>query len=391
MDNIKSKYNLGFSCCAYADEAIWFPSFLGNGLFRCKGGKTEYMGKFSCESEDGEDYLYKYIQNLYGSIQVYGKKLVFVPHVARNIAIYDIERNVFSYIPIRFKYEEKRSLFTSSVISEHYLYMFPSLFKGIVKVNLENGDMECIDGWLQEIEKYITHKQDILFGFDYIRRNDVLYLPLCQTHAILEFRLEDDSWKLHDIGETGYSSIADDGTYLWLIPRQKGKIVRWNPENGDNRYYDNFPNGYLPGYLMTRCVYDSGCIWIFSYSGNMVLKLDSIMGIISEEKIFAPIFEAKYNDSSLDNAFFIYCGAYKNKLLLCTGKTNEVLLFDTKSKSLERCKIELPKELEKYYQGVLDNRRLEQFKCVINGGGMEDEVNNLTFLIKYLSCQELAN
>lgn len=347
MYDTELKYSVGFQGGVKVDGKYWFPSFAENALLYCDNtGNVEYAGKFFKEKSNTK---------LYGDVQYYKNKLIFVPLGAQNIAVYDLVQKKFDFIPLKNQLDRITGLFFASIIWNDFLYLFPSFYPGILKVNLNNWNMELIDEWIEQIQGLIVSSQDAYFRSDFVQRGPLVYLAFCNAHAVLEFNLCNKNVRIFNVGETGYSTIAYDGEEFWLAPRGIGAIVRWNPKNENIHFYRNFPMNYHQGSAVgSFCFGDY--YWIFPECANMVLKVNIHTGDIKESTLFSDICNAPYSIYSIWNASFIYCKKKENVVTLCTGRSSEICCLDLISGVVRKKTIKMPMEVRADYEMRIQNK-----------------------------------
>ena len=331
---------LGFQCSIKINNELWFSSFKGNGLFRYDGEHIEHMGNFE---EEGA--------KLFSDIKRHKDKLYFVPLVSTRIYTYDLTSKKIEGIP----YKHGTGDFIFSIIYEHFLYMFPSFYHGIARQNLDTLEIEIIDDWINEEFKKYQLSEDAYFRGDYVRKENTIYVPFCNAHAVLEFHLNDGSSVIYNVGNQGNATIASDGKKFWLAPRKSGNILSWDLSTGEVLEYQNFPEGFLNGAFLGS-FYKDGYIWLFPESANMVLKIDTKTGEMAEELLFSDICNYKWSAYSLYNAAFVYMKRESEKVLLCSGKSSEVVIFH--NNKIERFRLQLPNEISQYYNEEPDSRYL---------------------------------
>ena len=198
---------LGFQCCLEINHVLWFSSFRGKGLFRYDKKKVEHILNFE---EEGN--------RLFADIRMYKGKLIFTPLMSKKIYIYDIASGELKGISYGLT---SISGFSASVLYGQYVYMFPTYYPGILRLNMETYVFEVIDTWINEQFENCRISEDAYFRGDYIRHKDTLYVSFCNAHAVLEFHLENGQSVIHDVGAQGYSTIASDGKQFWMAPAIK--------------------------------------------------------------------------------------------------------------------------------------------------------------------------
>ncbi len=327
---------LGFQCGIVIEGELWFSSFWGNGLFRYDGKTAQLV---DCFSEKGA--------KLFSDVVKYKNKLFFVPLVANNIYIYDLLSGEMKSISYK---DPKTNDFVFAILYERYIYMFPWSYSGILKLNPETFDMEVIDDWMNEDFRKCQLSNAPYFRGDYVREGDTVYIPFCNAHAVFELHMDDGSNSVHDVGFQGYATIATDGKRFWMGPRKEGGIVSWDPAAGEISEYKGIPEGFRGGTFIGS-TYRDGYVWIFPESANMVLKVDVATGEITEEKIFTDICSHKWSAYSVWNASFVYMGQVKDRVLLCSGKSSEVVIFDPETKNIDRYRLRISDvAAESYYE-----------------------------------------
>lgn len=331
---------LGFQCCLEVGDALWFSSFLGKGLFRWREGKTEHVLDF--EEEDIK---------LFNDIKFYRGKLYFVPMMADKIYVYDLEREHMESIPYGSERREYGA-FVFSILHDHYLYMFPSFYPGILKLDMDTCGAEIIDSWISEDFKKCQISGDAYFRGDYARKGDVVYLPLCNAHAVLEFRLDNGHGTVHDVGDQGHATIAYDGEKFWMAPRNRGNVVRWDAGAGNIEEYGDFPEGFQQGAFLGS-FYRDGYVWIFPETANMVLKVNSHTGEITEDARFSDFCHCKVSKFSVWQDPFIYIKKDKGEVLLYAGKSSKVVRFYPDRNEIMSFQLKLSGEDAEYAQVAL--------------------------------------
>ena len=332
---------LGFQCCLEMNHILWFSSYRGKGLFRYDGKKVDHILDFE---EEGN--------RLFADIQAYRGKLIFTPLVSKKIYIYDVVSGELKGIPYGLK---GMSGFSVSVLYGQYLYMFPTYYPGILRMNVETYALETIDTWINGQLESCRISEDAYFRGDYVRDGNTLYLSLCNAHAVLEFHLENGHCAIHNVGAQGYSTIASDGKRFWMAPRRKGSIVRWDPVTDEKAEYQSYPEGYQQGNFVGS-LYENGYVWMFPETSNQVLKVDTETGRIEEDKLFSDICCHKWVGYSLWNVAFVYMKKESGRILLCTGRSCEIVIFRPAANEIKRFQLELSNEDSLFYQEAPDER-----------------------------------
>lgn len=111
------------------------------------------------------------------------------------------------------------------------------------------------------------------------------------SSVIVYFDLESKSFSAEELrhkrAANGFSTASYGDGYLWLMARDNGTILRFDPLTKEFAVYDQFPVGVLR--CETMCIvsaYIHGSLWLFSYNTNAVLRLCAETGEMSAVRIF---------------------------------------------------------------------------------------------------------
>jgi len=365
---------LGFNSLLVKQNSMLFSSYEGNGLYHIVGDKTELISRISGESLD-------YKVKLFGSIIKYKDGCVLVPLAANNIVIYDAGLKSIRTIKLNKDCYDIISKFDLGYIINDSIIMFPTFYPGIVVKNLIDESEIIIDGWIKELEEYRVQPRDAFLGLNYIIRGNTIYIPSCCSSAVLEFDLNTFDVKVIKIGNKSYSTICDDGKYVWLMPRRDGDIVRWNPETGEIMFYGSYPEGYFRGSII-GCVCCESHILAFPECGNMVLKIDVVSGKIESVEAFNKICNWPYNEMSVDDITFSALSVHKNNIYLYAARASRMVKYDITQNSIEEIVIEIPENEKMYFEELNKQRKNDFFK---KNTAIEGKPYILDSFINYLS------
>lgn len=230
------KCSIGFKTYTIVDEKMWIFSNSFNGLYVLDLLTEELQWKGQVPFESA------ICNELYTELIFWEGKLFFVPFLAHKLAVYDIGTGKFDAIDLPGMEQKKNLLFGAACLYKDSIYMFPFFDGNIVKLDLKSGEMCTVTKWAQDIVSYIskTNKVDIV----YFRRKFVLlgskiYIPFYEVPAILELDCESMETRIHTIDKVncGYNGICTDGNDLWLVPKDNGKVIRWNLLNNQKKSY----------------------------------------------------------------------------------------------------------------------------------------------------------
>lgn len=381
MDDMKP-YALGFQTCKFVDDKMYFPSFVGNALFCYDHGKVEFLGKFPSEKET-------YCIKLFLGMEEYDEKLIFAPQVANHIAVYDLETGVFSQINVDIDWSGVRSKFGEAIIKEHILYMFPIRFNGVVGVDLKTGHAEIYDNWISKVNHNALSNSDAYCGFGKAIRGNRVFLPICKSNQVLEFDLDSRISTIHDVGEEGHAAICDDGQYLWLFPRRGQDIIKWNPETGQCETLQP-QNDEVVCASFVGAIYSSGYVYAFPEYGNQVLMIDVKRNEISEFKALAEECSAISQIREVHNSAFVFSTIHDNKIVVSSGKSSEMILADLSMTDIERIRLPILSECEKYFSDMYAEKSKLLFQEIFNNTNIigENAAYGLKGFIEYVGIRE---
>lgn len=242
-------------------------SYRFNAVFKIdmQTGAAEYFGLVPNEELKKKRLYTKAVES--------GEKVYFIPFTAKEIAVYDIKKD---YI-YKIRYEElvtkekqsDKMRFSGCVKYEKYLFIMPSKYPTILRLDTTNDSIEAYDDWVTE--------EDYLFRKDVAVDGDILYLPSCINDLVLQFDMKSCMGKLIHVGEhnNGCWSMCKVGKYFWLAPQNEGPVIRWNPENWESIEYGEYPNEFQGnGFLFTKAYNIERYIYFVPAYANMWVKIN---------------------------------------------------------------------------------------------------------------------
>lgn len=347
MINEAEKYAVGFECGIWRDDKFWFVDMRENALYYWEQETVHFVGQFI--EEEGE--------RLFSDVKLYGNKLIFVPLLANKIALYDLKEEQFSYIALQFERSTEHGLFSFSVIWKDYMYMFPLHYFGVMKLNLQNGDMKLVDEFGIESKDVCDEFCAPYFRDEYCQVEDKLYIPFMSNDALLEFDLSNDTGRIINLGlGRGFTSIARNEDDFWLCSRKRSGeeavVVRWNRlSNIIDSYPINLPTNSVVEPIGSIC--NEKYCWFFLTHPNKVLKIELSTGKVCEEELFVDINNAFITPFSAWWASFIYCQKYNDGVLLCDGKSSKVIWFEPNAGELKSWTLKMPEERRPFYKKTI--------------------------------------
>ena len=155
---------------------------------------------------------------LYASLIHYCGKIYLIPCNAHSIAIYDIDRKIFSEIPL----EHPDMSFMSYTLWGDYIVMFGFKCSFILRLNIHTN---VVDYKEIVIENRVS--EEVLFRKQNCLVNDKIVIPFYSKDAFLVFSPKDMTYEIIDIGigNRGYSGVVYQCGKLYFAPRYKGETI----------------------------------------------------------------------------------------------------------------------------------------------------------------------
>lgn len=170
---------------------------------------------------------------LYSHLEKVGDKLVFLPDKSAEIAIYDLECDSITYIPLRIpEYEYKEcqdnQKFSMALQYKSDVYLFGYSYPAIVKINTISEKAEYITDWLEEVDANIKVGDCYgYFSYGHVIRDNLALIPIGCMNAILELNLETACTRVRKLNvpmKGIYGLSSSDGENIWMV----GKGSRTN-------------------------------------------------------------------------------------------------------------------------------------------------------------------
>lgn len=238
-----------FECYVEQGNTIWFSSFMYNGLYKMdkKTLKTTFIGRIPGE---------KIIQSrLYKAAVLVENKVVLAPCSAKEIAVYDIEKDTFLKIPLRdveelhskIRYKEIAKFWTIETYKRN-VYIMAHYYPSIIRISMLNYEVTYIDEPIKQLDKsaVVIEAPYLTEG---IVEDHTAILPCCCANAFLKFDLVTENYVIEQIPFTGkgFNGICKSGENYWLVPRMAGNILKYNSKRYITSEYDRFPENMVFG------------------------------------------------------------------------------------------------------------------------------------------------
>ncbi len=199
--------------------------------------KNDFQYRFYMDLEIGYSAGSYYMQ----AVEIKGKVYV-IPCNAQNILV--IENGKIRKIELR-KFMVQGQCFLSWWRDERcrYLYLFPFRYPLMVRLHLDTGKLEYLNGARQFYVRRIGEEWKT--GGISLYENELVFASpedngfLFMNAETLEIRSRwcPEGWE-------GTQGMVPHGEVLWLLPMKGMKIMRWNPRTGESREYSDMPEGF---------------------------------------------------------------------------------------------------------------------------------------------------
>ncbi len=228
---MKSIYNFRYGSYLEIEDKIWFFNQNFNGLVsvgKCDGKiiniyrdpRTVIQGRF-----------------LYSSIAYYEHNIILIPLVCSSIAIFDMNKEEFSYI------ELDRALFTDGNVRfigycqvGKYIYMFPGNMSALVKLNSETMEIQYIN---KGIEKQIRNSAGCVFRNQFEIVDNKIYMPFLSSSGIAVYDMETDCFEVKlEKQLRNCSTISYKDGLFYIGSWNEKRLYIWDENSGLTKKVD---------------------------------------------------------------------------------------------------------------------------------------------------------
>ena len=210
---------------------------------------------------------------IFGSISKWDNKIIMVPFVYDKIIIYDIKTGSHKNIEIA-KSPYNRLIgwgcsasSLSSHIYENSLYITPSLYPGIIEINLvtENMIIYNLPGSNDSNLKQSEEGEVAFFRSSFLFENKI-YMPCCRDNSMYIFDLKSKAFIDKKLGNERYrfSAVIKHQGFVWVAPRKGSVVLKWK-ENED--FVEDIPIK-SDEFISARMVIYGGEIRLISVDGK---------------------------------------------------------------------------------------------------------------------------
>lgn len=300
----------------------------------------------------------------------YEGKILLVPLHSQNFALYDEYTNEIRAIEIPEKEISRQSYgyFSAAIQRGRYVYAFGINYPGIVRVDIEKEQAQCI------CELKQIGIKDKGFTGEMVEYNGKVCIPFENDVKIALFDLENERLDILNPrieGEGIIKTVCDNGDSLILV-MSGGAAFDYTHYNSTINRMPNLEFLLMNKPIICHGVGNNGEIFLFPEQGNDVLAYSYKN---QEGTWYSCPIEKK------DSLCFYYVNCKNNNLTFYNEYTNRLFAFDKKRNCFEKSNIQLSDD--EYMRLILqesdtliesDNTSLPMF---INGVCGYSQLNNL--------------
>lgn len=360
-----------FECAAIDGEKLYFAEMYGNGVL-CYDFIT-HETELLCEIHEEDEHGCR----LFSSMVICERSIFLFPFSANHI--FKINRETREYIALDLpeiraefcrEYDSSAKFIDAHLYGEA-IYVMPAAFPGILKVSCHSNEVSVYDEWLGQISLEFRDADKAVFRKTLLI-GDKIYAPLCGGNGVAVFGLREGTCTVKEVGtrKCRFSGICYSQGEFWLSPRCDGPVVRWNESENIWQEYMGFPKDYIPASTSGIEMWNRQAI-ILPQASNMVVVVDCLNGTMKE-------WNSEYRDKNV-----VWYKKLGDSLLLCLGKEAGVIVID--EEKVASVKFLLSKSLQERYKKMLSAtyRRLKSGE-VKQAILMEDYATALEEYLNYI-------
>lgn len=323
----KAYRKLWFDSAVETNDSLWFAANNLNGIFKAdkKTGKSQFIINFPQYPNDAV--------RLYTACTLVKRKIVFAPCNAKEIAIYDIDKEELKTISLDKRVVErcKSALFLAAFEYEGFAYLIGMSYPGILKIDVVTYESYVIGKPFERYHFKGKYDYKAHFRHSFVVMDDILYLPaICENGLVcmdmknfkceflevlpknsrawdvcminnhiltwgIDFKLsnydlETKKIKITDVENDGKyleegAYLVPNGSKLWVFRLDSKSVINYNIETGkiidELKDINSFPAGMNQSYarflsdvvVLSRCYWDNQ-FWIFNSIINEFVRIN---------------------------------------------------------------------------------------------------------------------
>lgn len=250
---------------------IWMALLHRNGICEIdiKTREAKICKIFEEEPLDGE-YLYCYVEKI-------GDRLIFSPGLAEKIAIYDLKREIMTYIPLENADKYREVKFWNIITYHSDVYFLAYTYPAILKLSMESMEIEYITDWLEKVGP--VDSDNGYFSVGHVMYDDRVLIPVSCMNAVLElnFKTARTRVKRLEVSMSGIGGLSSgDGENIWLVGRGSGAnwVSCWNrkTENVKEILLEDVEGNIIDPFWAPVCI--TSKVYLMPISTSSIYEID---------------------------------------------------------------------------------------------------------------------
>lgn len=267
-----------FSVIAIKDNIGYASDFDRNGLFEVdiESGKCRFIMTFP-----NEDVM---VSRLHEHAVWIGNKVYFIPASGKHISVFNTETKEVETIEIpQFSKKQNNNYnpklkFIKAIEHNGCLWLIPSTYPGIIRLNINTNEIRVISNWIPE--------NGYMFRRAVCVKNNKIYAASGNNNNVLIFDMNIENGNILKVGKTnsGVMDMCEVGEFFVMAPRKDGGVIRWNPESGIVKEYNNYPKEFESGDIVFQYIYESNSqiVLVPAHANYGIRLVDNCLNIDDE-------------------------------------------------------------------------------------------------------------
>lgn len=213
---------------------------------------------------------------LYTRSFIYKNKYISVPWNSKSISIYNLSTNLETIIDIPeiSMATCQYGFFRTAVLRESYLYAFGVNYPGIIRLDLELEQAECI------VKLSDISVDNSGFLEEMVILDDVVYIPLKNKNIVALFNVKDESIQMIDIGNYSSSPIQsicyDNNNTIIIVVFDGGEVYFFDKKLKKGIKNDSISQTLINHIPIRHSAYYKDNIFFFPEDGDVYIRYSLI-------------------------------------------------------------------------------------------------------------------
>lgn len=327
---------LWFDSAVEADGSLWFVANNLNGIFRAnkETGESQFLTNFS-------QYPNQAVR-LYIACTLVDRKIVFAPCNAKEIAVYDIDKEELVTIPLdkRTVQKCKSALFFAAFEYEGFAYLVGMSYPGIVRVDMTSHQLYEIREPFERYYRKGKYDYKPHFRHSFVIRDNILYLPAICENGLVCMDMKTCNCE--------FLEVLPKGSKAWDVCVVNGHILTWGMDFRISNYHPgtkklkvtDVENDGKYSEEGAYLVPNGNKLWVFRLDSRGVLSYDIEAGEIIDELKDVNSFSAGMNKSYarfLSDVVVLSRCYWNDKFWVFNSIINEFVRIDDFGKIERKC------------------------------------------------------